>query len=448
MKTLSIYLIVKNEESVIKRCIDSIISFSDEIIITDTGSTDKTKEIIKNINNPKIKLYDFEWCDDFSKARNFSLDKTTSEYVLTTDADEVFEESLQNEILYFKTNNFFNFDKIYIPLVNFDESQKESELFYYDSRSIIKKSKKPYWINPVHEYLKTKDKNIVSSKLTKGKILHKKHGGAKSQYNKYKEIFLKSITENFNPTNFDAAYFYYFDVTMLWNDIPLSKYLLRYCFDYRLLETSYDFRTILLMENRISENEFYALSQINDPSIKNDKYKIALLFDKMQCSEDNDYAKYIAFEFFKENRSNDLFKPYLEDVYKYLAKKELEYNFIKDYIETSELLYQINKNEILDYKNVISLKDFINNSMAIIKSDSCSSSLIYYANRYFNDICVISKYNNIPSFCKTANSIEDALSKSNKKTLVIETESQFFSEDFRKIYEYFKASENNTITIF
>ena len=59
MKTLSTYLIVKNEEQVIERCINSILSFSDEIIIVDTGSIDKTKDIIKSINNknsPKTSL--------------------------------------------------------------------------------------------------------------------------------------------------------------------------------------------------------------------------------------------------------------------------------------------------------------------------------------------------------------------------------------------------------
>ena len=215
MKTLSVYLIVKNEESVIERCLNSIISVADEIIITDTGSSDRTKEIIKNFQSGKIKLYDFEWCDDFSKARNFSLEKTACDYVLTTDADEVFEKELQEEIIRYKQNNFFGLDQIFLCLTNFDEYGNERSL-YYDSRSIMNKLKSPYWINPVHEHLKTMDKNLTFDFIKKGRILHKKHGGATSQYNKYKEIFLKTITNNFVPTNFDASYFYYFNVTMFY----------------------------------------------------------------------------------------------------------------------------------------------------------------------------------------------------------------------------------------
>lgn len=447
MRTLSVYLIVKNEESVIKRCIDSIISFSDEIIITDTGSTDKTKEIIKSINSDKIKLYDFEWCNDFSKARNFSLSKTSCDYVLTTDADEVFEKSLQNEIMYFKENNFFNFEKIYVPLVNFNENGIELDTLCYDSRSIIKKELNPYWMNPVHEQIHTAKQNLTNTKLKNGRILHKKHGGAKSQYNRYKEIFLHSINENFDPTNYDTSYFYYFNITMLWDDIPLSKQILKYCFDYRLLDNSSDFRAILLFENRLSDNEFFAHSLISDPSIKTDKNKIKLLFDRTMYSEDNDYSKFIAFEFFKQNRDNDLFKPYLKDVYEYLVQKELEHNFIKDCIETEKLLYEINNSSSASHLYANRLKQFMDNSRIIINSNSSVDSLIHYANRYFNDICVISNKKDIPSFCSTAKTVSEVLYNTNKKTLLIESENQFFSNEFRQIYEQFKITDQQIMRI-
>ena len=59
---------------------------ADEIIIVDTGSTDNTKKIASKFTN---KIYDFRWCYDFSKARNFSFSKATKDYIMWLDADDV-----------------------------------------------------------------------------------------------------------------------------------------------------------------------------------------------------------------------------------------------------------------------------------------------------------------------------------------------------------------------
>lgn len=80
---LSVALIVKNEESCLDRCLNSVKDF-DEIVVVDTGSIDKTKEIAKKYTD---KIYDFEWCDDFSKARNFVADKCSGDWILSIDAD-------------------------------------------------------------------------------------------------------------------------------------------------------------------------------------------------------------------------------------------------------------------------------------------------------------------------------------------------------------------------
>ena len=62
MITISVCMIVKNEEDVLGRALKSVQGIADEIIIVDTGSTDSTKEIASSYTN---KIYDFEWCDDF-----------------------------------------------------------------------------------------------------------------------------------------------------------------------------------------------------------------------------------------------------------------------------------------------------------------------------------------------------------------------------------------------
>jgi len=84
---ISCCMIVKNEEAHIKGCIQSLFQEVDEIIIVDTGSTDKTKEIAISFG-PKVRLFEFPWRDDFSEARNASIREAKGSWVLIVDADE------------------------------------------------------------------------------------------------------------------------------------------------------------------------------------------------------------------------------------------------------------------------------------------------------------------------------------------------------------------------
>jgi glycosyltransferase involved in cell wall biosynthesis len=79
-------MIVKNEADVLARCLDSVKDAVDEIIIVDTGSTDETKNIALRYTD---KLYDFEWVDDFAAARNRSYEKSTMDYQMWLDADDI-----------------------------------------------------------------------------------------------------------------------------------------------------------------------------------------------------------------------------------------------------------------------------------------------------------------------------------------------------------------------
>jgi glycosyltransferase involved in cell wall biosynthesis len=85
MPTLSLVMIVKNEAAHLPNCLDSIKDYVNEVIIVDTGSIDETIEIAKSFN---AQVYDFQWTNDFSAARNFALSKSTSDWNLILDADE------------------------------------------------------------------------------------------------------------------------------------------------------------------------------------------------------------------------------------------------------------------------------------------------------------------------------------------------------------------------
>lgn len=90
MPTISLCLIVKNEEHCLERCLQSVQGLVDEIIIVDTGSTDATKQIAQQYTN---NIIDFSWVDDFSAARNESLRHATKDWILVLDADEMLSSS-------------------------------------------------------------------------------------------------------------------------------------------------------------------------------------------------------------------------------------------------------------------------------------------------------------------------------------------------------------------
>ena len=140
-------MIVKNEEEVLARCLDSIKNAVDEIIIIDTGSTDKTKQIAEKYTN---RVYDFEWINDFSAARNEAFSKATCDYQMWLDADDIFpKKSLKNLIRLKKTLDptidivtmkyITHFDKNGIPILS---STRER---------LLRREKNYQWQDPVHE---------------------------------------------------------------------------------------------------------------------------------------------------------------------------------------------------------------------------------------------------------------------------------------------------------
>ncbi len=84
--TLSVCMIVRNEENCIERSLQSIKELADEIVIVDTGSTDGTLALAQRFTD---KIFPFSWNNDFSTARNFALSQVTTDWILCLDADEV-----------------------------------------------------------------------------------------------------------------------------------------------------------------------------------------------------------------------------------------------------------------------------------------------------------------------------------------------------------------------
>jgi glycosyltransferase involved in cell wall biosynthesis len=97
MPKISVALIVRNEAENIPTCLSSVRDHVDEIIVVDTGSTDDTKRIVRQFTE---KIFDFVWCDDFGKARQFAFDQATGDWVFWMDADDILVggEHLRGEI--------------------------------------------------------------------------------------------------------------------------------------------------------------------------------------------------------------------------------------------------------------------------------------------------------------------------------------------------------------
>lgn len=167
MATISLCMIVRDEEDVLARCLDSVKGLVDEIIITDTGSHDKTKAIAAGYTD---QIYDFEWIDDFAAARNFSFSKAAMEYQMWLDADDVIEEKDREEFIKMKAD-LADADTVMLPYhVAFDEQDRPA-MTYYRER-LLRRSGSFVWQGAVHEAIAPAGKIIYGSAAVCHRKLH------------------------------------------------------------------------------------------------------------------------------------------------------------------------------------------------------------------------------------------------------------------------------------
>lgn len=152
MITISLCMIVKNEEDVLARCLESSKNIADEIIIVDTGSNDKTKKIAAKYTD---KVFDFTWVEDFSKARNFAFSKATKDYQMWLDADDVITEENVKKILELKKMLDPSIDIVTFKYnTHFDELG--NPILTSTRGRLFKRDKEYLWNDPVHEYITLK----------------------------------------------------------------------------------------------------------------------------------------------------------------------------------------------------------------------------------------------------------------------------------------------------
>ena len=158
MISISLCMILKNEEKVIERCLDSIKNVVDEIILVDTGSTDRTEEICKGYTN---KIYHFSWNDDFAAARNYSFSKASKDYILWLDADDVILPEDNEKLIKLKEIVTEDVDSVQMNYV-LSRDEKGTVTSSLMRNRLVKRSKRYKWIGAVHEYLEVFGNSIKS----------------------------------------------------------------------------------------------------------------------------------------------------------------------------------------------------------------------------------------------------------------------------------------------
>jgi glycosyltransferase involved in cell wall biosynthesis len=199
-KTLCLVMIVKNEEKVIKRALDSIVNYLDYWVICDTGSTDRTKEIITKYfeeKNVKGELHDEKWVNfGHNRSKVVQMAQNKADFLVLMDADFIFVPKDKN----FKNNLSKNIDSYLIKY--------EGNLDY---RQILLVNGKYKWkyIGVTHEYIcsdEIEDININSKKFDGFTFNHKGDGGERK--NKFtRDIQLLSDALKKEPKN--GRYMFY-----------------------------------------------------------------------------------------------------------------------------------------------------------------------------------------------------------------------------------------------
>lgn len=210
MIRISVCMIVKNEEDVLARCLNSLQGLWDELIIVDTGSTDATRRIAAEYTD---RIYDFSWTGSFSDARNFAFSKADMEYIYSADADEVLDEENRErflalkqtllpevEIVQMKYGNQLSFGTVY----NFDEEYRPK---------LFKRLRTFQWVEAIHETIQLEpvvyDSDIVITHMPKEshtardleafrRLLGKEGGLSKRLFEMYaRELFVSGTEADF-----------------------------------------------------------------------------------------------------------------------------------------------------------------------------------------------------------------------------------------------------------
>lgn len=157
MPKISVVMIVQNEEVLLSRCLESVKEL-DEIVITDSGSRDRTLEIARQYTD---KISEFPWCDNFSKSRNFAKTHATGDWILSIDADEILHDvsKVREAVALAELKGALAVD---ITLLAEDNNQKT---FF---PRLFKNCEAVWWEGAIHNHLSVVGEKIGDVRITYG----------------------------------------------------------------------------------------------------------------------------------------------------------------------------------------------------------------------------------------------------------------------------------------
>lgn len=156
--SLSLTMIARDEEIHIPAVLATAHLYADEIVVVDTGSIDRTKEEARKFT-PLV--YDFEWCDDFSAARNFGVERCTKDFVMWLDADDVVPPDDASRIRALLAGEIA-WDVIMLPYHYAHDEQGLTAVLTRRER-IFRNLRGFAFHYPIHECLKYPDGTIVAN---------------------------------------------------------------------------------------------------------------------------------------------------------------------------------------------------------------------------------------------------------------------------------------------
>ena len=161
-------VIVKNEERDMVRWLDNAAVYADEIIVCDTGSVDATRDIVAEAakKNDKIKLFDFEWADDFSLAKNFAVEKVSHdiEWIAFLDADETFSRPSYVRGVMAAIDDDSEAEAVRVTIVNVDEDDNMREMQRFMNVRVFRNRRNIRYVGAVHENVMVVDDDAGDAK--------------------------------------------------------------------------------------------------------------------------------------------------------------------------------------------------------------------------------------------------------------------------------------------
>lgn len=204
MNKLSVVIITFNEERNIARCLESIHTIADEVVVVDSFSADTTPQICKQYG---ARFISHDW-EGYAKQKNFANSQASYDWILSMDADEALSEELQQSILDIKNQIFENTVFSMNRLMNYCGQWIHHGSWYPETKIRIFDRRNAFWEDlKVHELLKVPDGTKI--RHLKGDILHYSYYTVEEhvrQFNKFARLWAEDAVERKKKVSFSAAY--------------------------------------------------------------------------------------------------------------------------------------------------------------------------------------------------------------------------------------------------